>query len=394
MKVFFIEESCKIGGVQSSTFFFSRWLKNLNYIYIKILLPSDGDFMELCKKNGLVYSNYRARFPKSSSLSFFNDRYRFPNLLSWIYNSFAIIDNIFKVRSKLKSDIPDIVITKGFYSHIYTSIACKSLDIKTICHLQDLITNRYKGILRYLFNIFLKIFFDFVVCDGQKIFDNLGGSLKKKSTIIPNGIVFDELKKSKTLGLRFRKKLNIPSDSYLIGNLSRFTPWKGQLELLEAFIDYSKSNKKSYLIIAGSPLFENDKYFNKIKKIILDNNIEKQVKMPGYIFNIKDYLSSLDLYVQPSKTKDTTPLSLLSSLAIGLPVIISKIESFDEMLKYLPYIDRFKISDKNELIKLLIKYEDQTIREKVGLNNRNNSFKFFDISVHGEAFLKIIKKLV
>ncbi len=394
MKIVFVEESSKIAGVQKSTYYFAKWLYKNGYKSLKIFLPNEGDFAKICKNNNLKYINYKSLLPKSASLSFFNDRYRLPNFFSLLYNIITILINYYKVRKKLKFESPDIVITKGFYSHIYTGLACKNLEIKCVCHLQDSITKRYGGIFILFFNKIFEYLSDFIVCDGKDIYQSLSFNLQKKSKVIINGIDFQNLKKTNNLGQKFRKSNKIPLKAYLIGNLSRITPWKGQLELLNAFIEYSKLNDRAYLILAGSPLFGSNNYYNKLEKIIHDYSVEEKVLIPGYVYNIKEYLSSLDLYVQPSKEKDTTPLSLLSSIGIGLPTIISKIDSFDEIIEILPYMDQFEPANKEQLIKLFIKYEDKKIRKNLGELNYKNGHKYFEISIHSNKFLQTLKDIL
>ena len=391
MKIVFVEESSKIAGVQNSTYYLAKWLIKNGYESLKIFLPNEGDFTKICKKNNLKYVNYRSLSLKSASLSLFNDRYRLPNLFSLIYNLITIFINCYKVRKHLKIHNPNIVITKGFYSHIYTGLACKNLKIKCICHMQDSITKRYSGIFILLFNKTFEYLSDFIICDGKDIYQSLNSKIQNKSKIIVNGIDFEDFKKDNELGKKFRKSNKIPPKAYLIGNLSRITPWKGQLELLHAFIKYSKLNDKAFLILGGSPLFDGDNYYKKLKKIIYNYSMEEKVLIPGYIYNIREYLSSLDLYVQPSKEKDTTPLSLLSSIGIGLPSIVSKIESFKEIIEILPYVDQFELENKEQLVKLFIKYEDINIRKKISELNYKNGHKYFGISMHGNKFLKVLK---
>ena len=391
MKIVFVEESSKVAGVQKSTYYLAKWLVKNGYESLKIFLPNEGEFTKICKKNNLKYINYRSLPLRSASLSFFDDRYRLPNLFSLIYNLITILINCYKVRKHLKIHNPNIVITKGFYSHLYTGLACKNLKIKCICHLQDSITRRYRGIFILLFNKIFEYLSDFIICDGKNIYQSLNSKIQKKSTILLNGIDFKNLKKSNDLGEKFRKNNKIPLKAYLIGNLSRITPWKGQLELLSAFIKYSKINDKAFLILGGSPLFDGDNYYNKLKKIIYDYSLEDKVLFPGYIYNIREYLSSLDLYVQPSKEKDTTPLSLLSSIGIGLPSIVSKIESFEEIIEILPYVEQFDLEHEEQLVKLFIKYEDTNIRKKIGELNYKNGHKYFGISMHGGKFLQVLK---
>ena len=391
MKIVFVEESSKIAGVQKSTYYLAKWLIKNGFESLKIFLPNEGDFTKICKKNNLKYVNYKSLSLRSASLSFFNDRYRLPNLFSLIYNLITIFINFYKVRKHLKIHNPNIVITKGFYSHIYTGLACKNLKIKCICHMQDSITKRYRGIFILLFNKTFEYLSDFIICDGKDIYQSLNSKIQNKSKIIANGIDFEDFKRDNALGKKFRKSNKISPKAYLIGNLSRITPWKGQLELLHAFIKYSKLNDKAFLILGGSPLFDDDNYYKKLKKIIYNYSMEEKVLIPGDIYNMRQFLSSLDLYVHPSKEKDTTPLSLLSSIGIGLPSIVSKIESFEEIIEILPYIDQFELENEEQLVKLFVKYEDANIRKKISELNYKNGDKHFGISMHGNKFLQILK---
>ena len=393
MKITFIEESSNISGVQSSTIGLANWLVQKKGIDVEILLPGEGLLMEKCLQFNLKFKNYNAVFPLSSSRSFLNDKYRIPNIFSWIFNISVILLNLIKVKNLLARTKPDIVITKGLYSHIYSGLASRILGIKCICHLQDLITSRYNGILISIFNKILHINSAFIICDGKTIFDNLTKSLKLRSSIILNGINFYDYRRSDKLGLKYREKLKIPKDAYVIGNLSRITPWKGQLEILLPFIQYSKQNPNAYLLIAGSPLFDRSDYLNSIKKMVVKNNISEKVIMPGYENDIKSFFSCIDVYIQPSISKDTSPISLIHSFAAGIPSIISRINSLREIKQMVPQIEQFEIGMDHMLITLFKKYEDVNLRKQIGELNRLNGYKCFDISIHGESFLKKIQEI-
>ncbi len=394
MKITFIEESSNIGGVQSSTIGLAKWLVKKKDIDVEILLPSEGLLMEKCLHFNLKFKNYKAVFPLSSSKSFLNDKYRIPNIFSWIFNISVILLNLIKVKNLLAETRPDIVITKGLYSHIYSGFASQILGIKCICHLQDLITSRYNRILVSLFNKILNKNSNFIICDGKTIFDNLTKSLKLRSCIILNGINFYDHRRSDNLGLKYREKLKIPLDAYVIGNLSRITPWKGQLEVLLPFIQYSKQNPNAYLLLAGSPLFDRSDYLTSIKKTVVKNNLSRKVIMPGFEDDIKSFFSCIDVYIQPSISKDTSPISLIHSFAAGIPAIISRINSLREIKQMVPQIEQFEIGVDHTLVTLFRKYEDVNLRRQIGELNRLNGHKCFDISIHGENFLEKIHEVL
>ena len=59
-----------------------------------------------------------------------------------------------------------------------------------------------------------------------------------------------------------------------------------------------------------------------------------------------------------------------------------------------PQIEQYEIGVENMLITLFKKYEDINLRRQIGELNRLNGHKFFDISIHGESFLKKIQEVI
>ena len=129
-----------------------------------------------------------------------------------------------------------------------------------------------------------------------------------------------------------RQEFNVPIDSYIIGHVGRITPWKGQIKLVEAFIDYLPRNNKAILILVGAPTFDSDKYLNDIKKLINQHKLKDRIILTGYRTDLNKVYSMMDLFIYPSLEKDTSPLALLSALSSGLPVAISSIESLKEII--------------------------------------------------------------
>ena len=88
-----------------------------------------------------------------------------------------------------------------------------------------------------------------IVCDGKLIISSLNKNKDSKYIFLSNGVDVESFKRNSNAGKLLRKELNIPSESYLITNIARITQWKGQIHLLNAFVDYSKININSYLSV-------------------------------------------------------------------------------------------------------------------------------------------------
>ena len=379
-----------MGGVQYSTFYFAEEIIKQKLYKLAILIPFKGTFSSLCKKNNIPYNLYNPISYISTSFSFINDKIRIPNPFSLLFNIFLILINSIKTRSLINSQKPDIVITKGFFTHMSGGLACKMLKIPIVWHLQDLVSNRYFGLYISFLNFLANKIPNCIICDGQLIKASLKGDILKRSFVVLNGIKPDELQRCPNSRKHTRAELGIPDNAYVIGHVARIKPWKGQAHLLEAFIDYSKYNLNSYLILAGSPLFGKDKYYKYLKNIIHKSNLDSRVIMPGYRSDLKNIFSAMDIFVYPSVEKDTSPLVLLSAISAGLPIAMTQIDSLEDIASHCPSIDLFNIADKDYLIKLIKKYENPILRDEKGFKNKNYADKYFDISIHTENIAKIL----
>ena len=146
-----------MGGVQFSTLYLLLELRKNSNLKTDLLLPMHGQFSELCEKNSIPYYIYNSRLMNSSSLSFLNDSIRMPNPIAWIKNIINIYYNSISIRYFLKQHQNTIILSKGLYSHFTSIIANRRLENKLIWHLQDLISNRFGGLLLQIMNFLLKL---------------------------------------------------------------------------------------------------------------------------------------------------------------------------------------------------------------------------------------------
>jgi len=275
------------------------------------------------------------------------------------------------------------------HSHFSAGIACKRLNLPVIWHLQDLISQRYCGILDSIFNYMAEKIPDHIICDGKVILDSLKKVVRQRATTVLNGIKINDLSRDKEAGLRTRQGLGIPANAYVIGNMARITPWKGQELLLNVFAEYAELNQNSYLLLVGSPLFYSDKYFKYLMQLIDEYDLGKRVIMPGYRSDLKEIFSAMDIFIYPSLEKDTSPLALLSAISSGLPVVVTNIKSLKEITDLCPALDVFDSDDRENLFSLVEKYVDKDIRDVNGRKNREAGKMYFDIVTHSEKMINI-----
>ena len=381
-----------MGGVQHSTLLLAEYLLINKSYDLNVLLPKQGRLADYFVKKSIPILFYDPVPFKSISISFFNNHYHILNPFSLLWNSIALLLNIEKVKFKIDPRT-DLVITKGLLNHFVSGIACKNLKIPVIWHVQDLVTNRYFSLMRYLFNYFSKRIPYHIICDGEFIKKSLKKEIQDKSTVVLNGIKTETLSRDKEAGIKVRNEFNIPDDAYVIGHLGRITPWKGQRSLLMAFIKYSKQNPDAYLLLVGASLFNNDRYYKYLRNTINKYHLNNRVIMPGYRNDIKEIYSAMDLFLYPALEKDTSPLALISAISSGLPVAFSNIGSLFELTILCPEIDTFDPQSRDEIIFIMKKYENTNTRIYKGNLNKKSGIIYFDISTHGMNMVQIFNNV-
>ena len=207
-----------MSGVQFSSFYFAKELKNYKEINYQILLPKKGEFSELCHVCSIPYKVYNAMPYLSTSFSFFTDSFRIPNPLAWVFNMFSITYNGIIIRPIIKMQPKAVVLSKGLLSHFVSIIACIDANNFLIWHLQDLVSNRYGGLLRFLYNFFAKNNPNSIICDGKSIKSILNTRIKTKCKIVLNGIDENEFQRDEAKRKNIRHEFDIPSGAYVIGN--------------------------------------------------------------------------------------------------------------------------------------------------------------------------------
>jgi glycosyltransferase involved in cell wall biosynthesis len=149
--------------------------------------------------------------------------------------------------------------------------------------------------------------------------------------VIPNGIS-EKWFHTKGNGDRFRNQYAIPAEFRILFFLSRITPKKGLLMLIEAIKAIKADFADWLLVIAGIDEFGHKAEVEaRIEKLDLKNKI----KIIGPLFDqIKsDAFAAADLFILPSYSEGA-PIVILDCLAAGVPVITTKASPWEELNIY------------------------------------------------------------
>jgi len=210
------------------------------------------------------------------------------------------------------------------------------------------------------------------------------GNNFKPDNIIPTGINLKPYLQEYDQSL-IREKYNIKDDTILIGSTGRIVWEKGYDQLLSLLENYDFGEKIFYILVAGDGSLRN-KFIKRIEK----NKLESHITFIGNIKNIPEFLSALDIYIQPSVTEGF-PLSVLEAMATGLPIICSDAGGLKEMINNNTIGIKYKSEELNSLYQMLCKLLSMKPNKllELGRNARKEVVKKYSIEIIAKQYYKI-----
>lgn len=163
---------------------------------------------------------------------------------------------------------------------------------------------------------------------AQKIFP------ANKLTVIPNGIDFHRL----DAGLQnfnraeFRRRMNIPPESLVIGTVGEIKRQKGHEDFLRAAAIIARVRASTHFIITGADTTRTGEHRASLERLINELGLNDRVHLTGWLDDISSLLAALDVYVSASHT-ESFGLSIVEAMALGLPVVATMTEGAREIIE-------------------------------------------------------------
>ena len=267
---------------------------------------------------------------------------------------FLSIIQMFIILKNIKSEV--VLLNCGGYgdfrSEMAAAISLKFLEKKKIFLLIHHCYTKAK-VWNFLINLINKIISKLFITvifvskstkNSIKENTNLIGK-KTKCKIIYNGL---NIKKIKTQNL---KQLKTKRGVKKIGILARIEEYKGHLDLVHSFSNLKNKEKKKFKVffIGGG----DNKFLNKLNKLILEKKLKKYFKIINFINN-ESYtiLKNLDLTLSLTKDFEGFGYSIAESLYVETPVIATSVGGVKEYLNN-KVANIIKSGDRESVTKLL-----------------------------------------
>jgi glycosyltransferase involved in cell wall biosynthesis len=139
----------------------------------------------------------------------------------------------------------------------------------------------------------------------------------EKIDVITAGVELPETVPDAVERAEARSRLGFAGSEFVVGHVAAFTREKGQDVALEA----ARLLPGVRMVLAG------DGHLRRA----LAAQAPKNVLLPGYVDDLRDFFAALDLYIMPSRS-EAWGLAALNAMAYGLPVVASEVGGLPEVV--------------------------------------------------------------
>ncbi len=236
-------------------------------------------------------------------------------LLRLIGNTWTALRLSLKLRGALRRSSAQLVHTNSLKTHFVGGLAARLGRLPLIWHVRDLLAeNEGYHLLRRA----ARLLRPRVIAISEAVAEQFAG-LPAEVTVIPNGIPLDKF----CPGLpspQLCRELGLTADDRVLLMVSRLTPWKGHMTLLEAVARLADRWPRLKLVVVGEVAFWEADYEQQLKQRAADLGLTEQVIWTGFRSDVPELLRLCDIFVLPSVGEPFGRV-IIEAMATGRPVV-------------------------------------------------------------------------
>lgn len=354
-----------------------------------LVTAEDGPFVAETDKKGIATTVISLPPLYSTSWIFARRRILNPLAIAWNLISLGLASR--RLAQFLEQQSVDLVQTNSVFAHLYGGIAARKLRLPCLWYFQDLVdTTRMGGLVVMFWRIVARALRARVVCVSRAVCQAL--MLGDRGVVIYTGKRRHVRVKSQP---NVRSMLGLPQDCLLVGYVGRIGYVKGVDLLLEAAEEVAKKNARIHFVICGSSLFGEDGYMMELVRQVNNTpNLEGRWHWLGYVQNVEDLLSQLDMIVLPSR-REALPLILLEAGLASRPVVATKVGGVPEIVVHGRTGILVEREQPREIAAAILGLaDDTTLRKTLGEQAKSRVENQFDLERYLRMFLELYESVI
>lgn len=304
MKILFLDQSGNLGGAELNLLDLGKFYRDSCLVG----LFADGSFREALEENQIpvrILSNQQLKISKNSD---------FWQSITKVGQIIPLIKEVVQLSHDY-----DLIYANTQKAMVVGAIVSLLTRKPLIFHLHDILSpEHFSQVNRQLAVSLANRFASLVIANShatKEAFMEAGGR-NNLVEVVYNGFDLEKYQNLEERARQLRQELNLEG-SYLVGNFSRLSPWKGQHILLEALTHCPKA----IAILVGDALFGEDEYVQELHQQVKQLGLAERVMFLGFRSDIPQLMSMCDLVVHTSIAAEPFGRVIVEAMLCQKPVI-------------------------------------------------------------------------
>jgi glycosyltransferase involved in cell wall biosynthesis len=299
---------------------------------------------------------------------------------------------------RIRDDAIDVVVCTNNYSLLYGWLARLAPGRRRhaprmveIFHTTEI--GSMRGTLEMLFYrpLFLASHMLVYVCDNQRAYWR-GKALRARSdTVVRNGIDIDHFTDRTTPQQKaaVRREHGFAKDDYLIGLCAAMRSEKAHADLLQALLRLRAAGVPAKCLLIG----------DGPERVAIEQQAEalglsSHVAITGFLSDVRPAVAACDVMAIVSHHVETFSIAALEAMALGKPMVMSRIGGAPEQVSDGDNGYLFRRGDIAALTDALRKLSDPQTRQRMGARGRFLTAQRFSVDLMVDAYADLFARLV
>jgi len=252
-------------------------------------------------------------------------------------------------------------------------IAAKLVGIPVITHTRNILGKR----------AFQRMFLrgaDVLIANSRAVADSYARYVSKGQRVesIHNAVDTKYLYLAESCDSRSRFKIN--SSEFVIGQIARIHPSKGQDVFIRALAQVVETHPNVRALIVGDTVIDNSDWFlDELKQLVKELDLVDKIIFTGFVEDIVEIYRSLDLVVLPSKSEGFGR-TIAEAMAMSKPVVATKVGGLPELILDGETGILIPPEDSNAFAEAILRViENRQLASELGINGRRRVEDYFSI---------------
>lgn len=290
---------------------------------------------------------------------------------------------VFKVIREIRQLKPDIIHLHLYYHHFLFLVLCikisgfKHATFRTV-HTSGLFYSSEKVIDK--FRLAIEKFAtwiskpNLISISDQIYFNNIKyfGKNSSSNVKIPNGVDLNHFNRD-NFKVDLRSSFGFDKDDVIGIYISRLDIGKNHELLISVWKQLVVIDSNLKLLLVGGGVL-----LNKLVERVNEEKLEKNIFFVGYSTQVAEYISIANFGIFPSSFEGF-PISLIEKMAMGLPMIVSDIDVFKEVIVHNKNGKIFSLADRESLVSELLDLINDKLKQKYISDNAHITALQYDI---------------